>query len=190
MSTASGPVRSTSNNERPVARHRRDDAAAVPPRGGDRSVGAHLGDDRQPQRAAHRPAQRLPAERIRRTAGGDQAGRARRPRPRGRSRRGCRDPARRPRRRPARPGWRTADRPSAAGRSASATMPLGGLDRADRVHHGRRHRDRPRRRRARARPRARGHRRVHARPACHGRELERDRRPRSRRRPGARRRAA
>jgi len=46
----------------PIPRHGGDDAAAVSPRIGEQVIGRRLADDRQAQRAAHRSAQRFPAE--------------------------------------------------------------------------------------------------------------------------------
>ena len=100
-------------------------------------VGRRLRNDREPQRAAHRTAQRLPAERIGGLPGSDDPRSRRQLRPRARSRRGCRDPGcrRRSRQRPrdgqAAPGRGRGRKETAdgwGGRSASATMALGGAD--------------------------------------------------------------
>ena len=101
-------------------------------------VGERLrGGDRQPERAAHRAAQRLPAERIRRALAGDDARSRRRPPRRGRSRRRCRDPARSLSISDERPAVRAktcVDAWPAAAR-AIATTPDGVRDRADRGEH-------------------------------------------------------
>ena len=76
MSTAIGPRRSGVEERPAAARRGGDDAAAVTARFVDRFADVPVDENRQPQGAAHRPAKRLPAERIGACAGADDAARA------------------------------------------------------------------------------------------------------------------